>query len=84
MAWYMEKNAYKVTEEDYKDYYQIAKLMWEEFDKCRLCHYTDFAFRDDSVEVLELSDIMQNVAPDIQEILDFKAKYEAEYFKKNK
>lgn len=81
MVWYMENVSQTITEEEFGENYPIVKMMWEEFDKCRLCHYADFAFRDDSVEVLELSDIMQNVAPDIQKIIDFKTKYEAEYFK---
>lgn len=48
-----------------------AKAILDLFNQSRIAHYGNFAFRTDSVEVIKLKDIYDNIPKDVQEVLDW-------------
>lgn len=59
-----------------------VKVIWSLFNQCRIVHYGNFQFRADSVEVIKLRDIYDNMPQDVRDAVEWIRAYQQEHSKK--
>jgi len=51
------------------------KPIWDAFNNCRVCHYSDFQFDREQVEIIELADIYNGLSEKMTKTIDSIHKY---------